>query len=56
MVIYSCIASPLDIAFIFEGVLKLLIDWGDKVTLVFFVLDILINLRTTYLDSKKFEK
>lgn len=52
MVIYSCIASPLDIAFIFSDILSVLIDLGDKVTLVFFVLDILVNLRTTYFDSK----
>lgn len=52
MVIYSCIISPLDIAFIFETLITFIIDLGDKITLIFFVLDILINLRTTYYDRE----
>lgn len=51
LVVYTSVLSPIEIAFKFEGetlneVYKIL----DYFIFVFFILDILINFRTTYFD------
>lgn len=45
---YSSFFSPLDIAFEFSGSGLILYNIGEWITLVFFILDIIVNLRTTY--------
>ena len=54
-VLYSTFLSPIDIAFEFEGSILILYKIGDYVTLGFFVLDILINCRTTYFTDSNDE-
>lgn len=54
-VLYSSFVSPLDIAFDFEPVGQLLYTIGDYITLGLFILDILINLRTSYFTDSNDE-
>ena len=46
--IYTAFFSPLDIAFQFSGKGLLVYQILDWITLIIFVLDIFVNLRTTY--------
>ncbi|KRX03617.1 Cyclic nucleotide-binding protein [Pseudocohnilembus persalinus] len=48
LVLYSSFMSPLDIAFQFKDIGKILYKIGDYITLVFFIFDIVFNLRTTF--------
>lgn len=49
--LYSTFVSPLDIAFEFSGTTQIVYKTGDYITLVLFIMDIIINFRTTYLTS-----
>lgn len=50
-IIYSSIMSPIDIAFEYDGITGIILDTNENILLIFFILDIIMNLRTTYLNS-----
>ncbi len=53
--LFSTFLSPLDIAFEFKGTGAIFYSIADWITFGFFVLDILVNLRTTYYNDNNEE-
>lgn len=55
LVLYTTFVSPVDIAFEFTGAGKIAYKTGDYITLIFFIFDIVINFRTSYMTQSNDE-